>query len=183
MFHEGDAGHSLHLIASGRVAVRVNTVQGDVATLAVLGPGDTFGEVSIVGEGHERSASVVTLEPTETLSINREDLEQLRNENPAVDRFLVDVLAAHVRRLTGHVIEALYVPVKKRVLRRLLVLADAYEDADEIPLSQDDIASMAGTSRPTANKVLREAEDAGMIDIGRRKLRILDRDALERKAR
>src|SRR3954464_1502674 len=72
LVHEGDPADSLHLISSGRVAVRVSTPSGERATLNILSPGDYFGELSLVRRGgdHSRSATVVALEPTETLVIS-----------------------------------------------------------------------------------------------------------------
>src|SRR5438046_1734845 len=70
IFHAGDPADTLHLIRSGHVAARVTTPQGDVATLAVMGPGEFFGEMALVSPGAPRSATAVALEPTETLSVH-----------------------------------------------------------------------------------------------------------------
>ena len=187
LFHEGDPGDTLHLIDKGRVAVRITTPLGDVATLSVLGSGECVGEMALLGSGH-RGATVVALEKTETLSLHRDQFEELRRENPAVDRFLIDVLAAEVRRLDGQLMEALFLPVERRVLRRLVALtgiygSDTYSNGSEIPLTQDDLASLAGTSRATVNRVLRQAEEAGWLSLGRGRIRIVDHDRLARRAR
>jgi CRP-like cAMP-binding protein len=187
LFHEGDPGDTLHLIDKGRVAVRITTPLGDVATLGVLGPGECVGEMALLGTGH-RGATVVALEKTETLSLHRDQFEELRRENAAVDRFLIDVLAAEVRRLDVQLMEALFLPVERRVLRRLVALTGIYggdtpADSSEIPLTQDDLASLAGTSRATVNRVLRQAEEAGWLSLGRGRIRVIDHDRLARRAR
>ena len=185
VFHAGDPANSLHLLVSGRVAVRVVTPAGDTATLAILGPGATFGELALVGGG-VRTATVVATEPAETLSLLTNQVAALRREHPAVDRFLVGLLASYVRRLDAQLLEALYVPADKRVLRRLVTLARVYGDGragTEIPITQDVLASMAGSTRPTANQALRVAEAAGVIAVDRGRVRVLDPDALERRAR
>jgi CRP/FNR family cyclic AMP-dependent transcriptional regulator len=187
LFHEGDPGDTLHLIDKGRVAVRITTPLGDVATLGVLGPGECVGEMALLATGH-RGATVIALEKTETLSLHRDQFDELRRQNPAVDRFLVDILAAEVRRLDAQLMEALFLPVERRVLRRLLALTDVYTgDANgkgvEIPLTQDDLASLAGTSRATVNRVLRQAEEAGWVSLGRGRIRVIDHDRLARRAR
>lgn len=186
VFHEGDPGDTLHLIAKGRLAVRVSTTMGETATLAVLGRGDFFGELALLsGESH-RTASVVALEAAETMAIGRDSFDELRRAHPPVQAFLVEVLGAQVRRLTGQVIEALYVPADRRVLRRLSGLAQVYADgaseALEIPMTQDDLATMAGTSRATVNRVLGEAEQAGLISVGRRRVTVLNAAGLAAKA-
>ncbi|MGH9039960.1 MAG: Crp/Fnr family transcriptional regulator [Acidimicrobiia bacterium] len=187
LFHEGDPGDTLHLIDKGRVGVRITTPLGDVATLSVVGPGECVGEMALLGSGH-RGATVVALEKTETLSLHRDQFEALRRDNPAVDRFLIDVLATEVRRLDVQLMEALFLPVERRVLRRLLALTGVYAgeaaaNGAEIPLTQDDLASLAGTSRATVNRVLRQAEEAGWVALGRGRIRVLDHDRLARRAR
>jgi CRP-like cAMP-binding protein len=187
VFHEGDPGDSLHVIDKGHVAVRMTTPLGDVATLTVLGPGEAFGEGALLSEDARRTASTVALEATETRSLGRAEFDRLRRSTPAVNDFLVQALAAQVRRLSEHLTEALYVPAETRVLRRVLWLSEQYGGVDGrpgvVPLTQDDLASMAGTARPTANRVLKAAEDAGILAVSRGRVEVLDREALARKAR
>jgi CRP/FNR family transcriptional regulator, cyclic AMP receptor protein len=185
IFHEADPGDSLHLLAKGRVAIRVTTPVGEVATLAVLGPGDFFGELALLGPG-SRTATVVALEKVETVSIHRDVFETLKSEHPSVETFLTGVLGTQVRRLSGQVLEALFVPADKRVLRRLWELAKQYGDGVEgtlIPLTQEDLASVAGTSRATVNRVLGQATDAGFVEVSRGKITVVDPAMLEKRAR
>jgi CRP-like cAMP-binding protein len=74
VFHEGDPGDTFHLIAKGRFAVRVSTELGETATLAVLGRGDFFGELALLGE-HPRTATVAALEAAETMALHRESFD------------------------------------------------------------------------------------------------------------
>jgi CRP/FNR family transcriptional regulator, cyclic AMP receptor protein len=185
VFHEGDPGDTLHLIAKGRVAVRTTTALGDTATLAVLGAGDFFGELALLEE-RPRTASIVALEKTETLALHRDDFDEISRDHPSIYAFLAHVLGAQVRRLSGQVMDALYVPAEKRVLRRLGELARVYGDREgevTIPLTQEDLATMAGTSRATVNRVLGDAEKAGFVNVGRMKISVVDRTALEKHAR
>lgn len=186
LFHEGDPGDTLHLIGRGRVAVRITTPQGEVATLAVLGAGDTFGELALLSDNATRTASVVALERTETLALRRGPVEELRHAYPSVDRFLVDLLAAQVRRLSGLLVEALFVPAETRVVRRLLTVAEVYgriEPGAVVPLTQEDLASLAGTSRATVNRTLREAEGVGAVRLARGRIELVDLTVLRRRAR
>ena len=185
VFHEGDPGDTFHLIAKGRVAVRLSTALGDATTLAILGRGNFFGELALL-EPILRTATVVALEETETHAIRRDEFDRIREEHPSVQAFLVLVLGEQVRRLSRQVIEALHVPADRRVLRRLDELAELYGANDEpetvIPLTQEDLASMAGTSRATVNRVLGGAEKEGVVVVGRRKVTVVDRDSLARRA-
>ncbi|HVF74930.1 MAG TPA: Crp/Fnr family transcriptional regulator [Acidimicrobiales bacterium] len=187
VFHEGDPGDTLHLIDSGRVAVRITTPLGEVATMVVLGPGDVFGELALVGGGGRRTASAVALEKTETLAVHRDEFEELRRKHPSVEGLLVAALSAQVARLSGLLVEALYVPADKRVARRLVDLTAVYEDGSsegtEITVTQEDLASLAGTSRATANRVVGELEQAGALAVSRGRITVVDDGVLARRAR
>jgi CRP/FNR family transcriptional regulator, cyclic AMP receptor protein len=187
LFHEGDPGDTLHLIDKGRVVVRITTPLGEVATLGVLGRGEVVGEMAVLEEGGRRGATVAALEPTETLSMDRARFLDLRQAHPAVDRLLVEILAAHVRRIDSQLVESLFVPVERRVLRRLLALGDLYTTGEngpvDVPFTQDELASLAGTSRATVNRVLRQVEEAGGVSLRRGHIRILDKDMVARRGR
>jgi CRP/FNR family transcriptional regulator, cyclic AMP receptor protein len=186
IFHEGDPGDTLHLIAKGRVAVAVATSLGDTTTLTVLGAGRFFGELALVGNQPVRTATVTALEPTETLTLRHQQFDELRRDHPTIDRFLIAVLAEQIKRLSTQLLEALFVDVETRVLRRLLDLAQEYGEGRPgtvIPLTQEDIAAMAGTTRPTANRVLRDAEAAGAIRTARARTEIADPSVLSRWAK
>jgi CRP/FNR family cyclic AMP-dependent transcriptional regulator len=187
VFHQHDPADTLHLIDKGRFAVRVATPLGDTAILAILGPGDMFGELSLLGDPDaRRSATVAALEPAETRSVHRLDFDRLRTTHPKSAEVIISILAGQVRRLSRHLLEALYVPADKRVLRRLLDLEDLYAEADGttiVPLTQEDLAGLAGTSRATVNRVLREEEARGSVKLGRGRTIVLDREALMRRGR
>jgi CRP/FNR family transcriptional regulator, cyclic AMP receptor protein len=185
IFHEGDPGDTLHVITKGIVAIKVTTPLGDVVTLTVLGPEESFGEHAAIGDGAPRSASAVAVTEVETLCINRAALDELRRHRPRVEQLIVAMLAEQVRRTTEHLLEALYVPADKRILRRLLHLQGigGGDEGTALPFTQDDIASMAGTSRPTVNRALTRLRDDGLIELGRGRVTVLDRAAIERKAR
>ena len=186
LFHEGDPGDSVLIVEKGRVAIRVSTPMGDVATLAILGRGDSFGEQALLDPSATRTASAVALENVEVRALHRRQFDELRLAHPSVDRLLVELLAAQVRRLSAHLLDALYLPVDQRVLRRLRDLTDLYDRGEHpvvIPLRQDDLASLAGTTRPTANRVLRHLERDGVIALRRGQVHVLDDDALALRAR
>lgn len=185
LFHEGDAGDSLHLIEKGHVAIRVGTALGDVSTHTVLGPGDAFGEQALLTADARRTASAVALDATETRALRSAEFSNLMHDHPAVALVLIDLLAAQVRRLSDRLVEALYVPAETRVLRRVLELATLFGGGEPviIPVTQDDIASMAGTTRPTANRVLKAAAESGVLALTRGRVEVLDAELLARRAR
>jgi len=186
VFHRGDPADSLQLIGKGRFSVQIATPVGDIATLSVRGPGDSFGELALLGAESKRSATVSAIEPGETYSVYRGDFERLRREYPGVNDVLIGILAQHLRRLSEQLIEAHYVSANRRVLRRVREMAELYGGTGKsvvVPLTQEDIAGLAGTSRATVNRVLREEERRGTVELRRSKTVVLDLDELSRRAR
>jgi CRP-like cAMP-binding protein len=186
LLHEGDPGDSLHLIDKGRVAIRVTTRAGDEAILAVLGRGDSFGEQALLSPAARRTASAVALEPVETRVLLRTDFEQLLVAQPSVEHFLVQVLATMVRRLSNLLVDAMYLPVDQRVVRRLADLAEVYatdEATVDVPLKQDQLASLAGSTRSTTNRVLQQLVDENIVELARGRIVILDVAALTERSR
>ncbi len=185
VFHRGDPADTLHLVSRGRFAVRITTPLGDAVVLTVLGPGDSFGELALLGRGAARSATVVALEAAETRSIHKLDFDGLRARRPETEDVLAAALAEHVRRLSELLIEALHLPADVRVLRRVndLVAQHGGDNADPtLPLTQEELAELASTSRATMNRVLREAERRGELRLGRGRLDVVDPAALARRA-
>lgn len=94
VFHEGDPADTVHLIEHGRAAARTTTRHGQRATFAVLGPGEAFGELALLGSTSGRSASVVAIESLVTQSIYEADFARLRQQYPQLTEVLVALLAA-----------------------------------------------------------------------------------------
>jgi CRP/FNR family transcriptional regulator, cyclic AMP receptor protein len=180
VFHRDDPADTLHLVVRGRFASRVTTQLGDTVTVGVQGPGDAFGELALVEDGAARSTSVVALEAGETLAVSRADFERIRHDYPAVNDVLVRLLARRLRRQSELLVEALFVSAEVRILRRLVELARLY--GDEIPLTQEEIAGLAGTSRATVNRVLRAETRNGTVELRRGRTSVLDRQELARRA-
>jgi len=186
VFHSGDPGDSVHLIAKGRFAMRVMTPLGQVATVAVRGAGESFGELALLGDEERRSATVAALEEAETYAIHKPEFERLRREHPEVNEVLLRFLAREVRLMGERLLEALYLPVEKRVLRRLLDLAALYADDDDevvISLTQESLAELAGATRATVNQVLRQEQERGLIELERGSTRVLNLSALAERSR
>jgi len=183
VFHRGDPSDSVHLISKGRFDVSIGTAMGDVVALAIRGPGDTFGELALL-TGEERTATVTALEPGETLVIRSSELRRLAQLHPALDEVLVRLLAEQVRRLSELLVEAYTVDADERVVRRLLELVRVYGGRPPVtvPLRQEDLAALAGTSRATVNRVLRRAERDGLVELHRGRTLVLDPEALSRRA-
>jgi len=186
IFHEGDPADSLHLLEGGHVTVWITTSLGESVILEILGPGAVFGELALLGHNQRRAATVRALDRSETLSMSRQQFNKLRVYLPVVEDFLFQSMAESVRRMDERLIEALFVPAEKRVLRRLISVALLYgptgSSGTKVPVTQAVLASMAGTTRPTANQVLRATEETGVIALGRKTITILRPIELRKRA-
>ncbi|MGA7756887.1 MAG: Crp/Fnr family transcriptional regulator [Ilumatobacteraceae bacterium] len=184
IFHEGDPAGALHLIDSGHVTIRLTTLLGDVAIVDVLQDGDCFGEWALVHGAGERSAAAVALSRVETLTLDPGSFERLSEGRPETSRFLMLVLSERLRATNQQLLEARYASAEERIHRCLYRLAGQFDafGGDPIPLTQSDIASMTGTTRSTANRLLRQAERDGMITTGRGRINVVDAEALRRRA-
>ena len=120
---------------------------------------------------------MTALEDGETRSVYRDDFALLQRAHPGVKDVLLRLMAEQLRRSTDRIVEAHYVDAETRVRRRVAELTGTY-DSGVVPLTQEDIAAMAGTSRATVNRVLREEERAGAVALARGRTTVLDADSL-----
>jgi CRP/FNR family transcriptional regulator, cyclic AMP receptor protein len=180
VLRQSDESHELHLVQHGHVAIHREAAGGGRFLMAVLGPGSAYGDSALAGI-RQRQASARTLDDVEVTVIQRADFEAVREREPAVDRLLVELMSWQVSFLMARLTEALEVPADRRVLRRVVELADAFRDGDApavIPLAQDDLASLAGVTRPTANRVLQHASQQGLLELGWRRIVVPDPERL-----
>lgn len=187
VFHEGDDSSSVHLITSGHFAVRVTTPDGDRATLNVLGPGGWFGELPVTdGSGpSRRSATVLSLDESSTLVLNLLDFQSLCSEHPRMGRLVQALMAARIRELSAQLLQSMYVPLDRRLCCRLLDLLEVYPargGSTVLPLTQDQIADLVGGTRSSVNQALQQLVNAQIIELGRGRVVVRDRPALERAA-
>ncbi len=189
LVHEGEAAEDFHIVLDGRVAIRVTTESGDSAIVNILGPDDHFGEVSLLSGSREsvpsRTATVVALERVRTMSIPAAVFHDLRDRNPSLEQLVSGLLARRVDELSGQLREAMYDPLDRRVVRRLSRLATLYGTAPgpvTIPLTQDELAQLAGGTRPSVNQALQVLVQRGLVELGRGRVVVTDPARLAREA-
>lgn len=186
IFHQGDIGDSLQVVASGGIKIVLASPEGEEAIIASLKPGDFFGELALL-DGAPRSTSAVALDPTETLALPRDEFLRLVGEDPHLVHALLTALAGELRRLTGHVEELHFLDLAGRLSMRLVRLArDRDPNASgrvelDWPFTQSDLASMIGGTRQSVNKLLSVLVDDGLLSIERDTLVIADLEQLERQ--
>lgn len=183
VFYEGDPAESLYVIRSGRVAVQVSTAMGDTATVNVLGEGQAFGELALVRSSRARSASVRALERTEALMISRGTFEDLRRRDPSVDRFLVELLAEDVDRLSRTLLDAYRDDVPHRCAKRLAQMLPVDGSPPvTVAITQEEFASLVGATRPSTNQALNRLQERGVIRLSRGRITVVDAERLRRIA-
>lgn len=179
IFNEGDPGTALYMIVKGRVKVSQSSPDGKERTLALLSPGDVFGELALLDE-QARSADAVVVEDSELLIVPRKDFLGFIITQPQAAMSLLVVLSQRLRHTNLLVHDAAFFDVRGRLARVLLDLARA--DGETEPggalvcprLTQTELASMVGVTRESVNKWLRHYERAGLITRRRGRLVILD---------
>ncbi len=187
VFHAGDHSDSVHLVGAGHFAVMISTPDGDQATLNVLGPGDFFGELSMLREQvpTPRSATVASLDTSETLVLTQSAFHRLCESHPRIERLVGHLMAVRIRKLSADLLQARYLDLPQRLYAALIDLGDLFGDGagnPVIPLTQDQLADMAGGTRPSINQVLQQLAAEGIVMVGRGKVKVLDSEALARKA-
>jgi CRP/FNR family transcriptional regulator, cyclic AMP receptor protein len=186
IFHQGDPGETLHIVAAGAVKIALPSPEGEEAIIATLRRGDFFGELALL-DGAPHSATATALEATETLTLPRETLRGLMGRDEQLRDALLGALAAEIRRLTAHVEELHFLDLAGRLAMRLTRLAQDAERAAtgevrlDWPYTQSDLAAMIGGTRQSVNKLLAELVEDGLVRLDREVLVIPDLDKLARR--
>ncbi len=184
VFHLGDPGGLLYVISRGKVKINHTTQEGQEVVLAILGPGDFFGELALIDEA-PRSATAVALEATETWTLHREEFVHYLQDNPDFALHVLKTLASHIRRLNVQLADIFFLDLPGRLARTLLNLADQYgrHTVDgtviDLSLTQTDLAEMTGATRVSVNKALGRFRRSGWIRVTGRQVTVIDRAALE----
>jgi CRP/FNR family cyclic AMP-dependent transcriptional regulator len=179
---EDDPGDSLFVVRDGRVKVVLVAEDGREVILGILGVGEHFGELALIDD-QPRSAHVVAMEDSTLLVLRREDFRRRVEQNPAVAWALLIELSRRLRRADEKIGSLVLLDVPGRIAR---VILDAAEEggSEEIakPLTHQTIAHVIGASRETVSRAMREFVEAGWIATERRRIKVTDRAALEKRS-
>jgi CRP/FNR family cyclic AMP-dependent transcriptional regulator len=182
------AGEVVYLILSGTVKVHIEQEDGGDVIVAILGPGEIIGEMSALGQAI-RSASVVTIESSTLLWMDRALFQRCLMSIPGLAFNLCCILAARLRHANEKIQTLATQSVEGRVARQILAFAEQYGQEQEngdicvgIRLTQSDIAALIGASREHINKVIVSYKERGYISVDRNyRITIHDLQALERR--
>ena len=179
---EDDPGDALFIVRAGRVKVVLVAEDGREVILGILGPAEHFGELSLIDD-QPRSAHVIAMEESPLLVLRRDDFRRRVEQNPAVAWSLLGELSRRLRRADNTIGSLVLLDVPGRIARLLLDAADeGGSDLIEKPLTHQTIAHLIGASRETVSRAMREFQDSGWVTSERRRIRITDRAALDKRS-
>jgi CRP/FNR family transcriptional regulator, cyclic AMP receptor protein len=178
VFHAGDPGDALFVVAAGQVKITLPPDDGsEPAILTTIGPGGFFGELALL-DGAPRSATAVAIDAVTALVLRRDAFDTLVDEQPALRHALLAALAAEIRRLTAQVEDLHFLDLPGRLARHLLREVARRNGAGldddpaglpdgEVrlswPFTQAELAGMIGGSRQTVNRLLADFVSEGLL--------------------
>ncbi len=183
LFQREDDGQALFIVESGGVRIYFPGVQGSDLTLAVFGPGDFFGELSLL-DGRPRSASAVATLDTLVLALERSDFIALLTSRPAAALSVLEVVSWRLRDADEMASDLAFLDVGARLAKKLLDLAGSHGKTVpsgtllDLPLTQEELANMIGVTRESVNRNLGEFRRLGLMSNQGRKFVILDPEGL-----
>jgi len=176
LFQKGDKGDALYGVRRGRVRIETGTASGGRLTLNVLGPGDLFGEIALF-DGQPRTADAIAAEPSELFMVRRSDFLGYLEREPRITVRLLEMLCQRIRWVSDRMEEAVLLPLHARLARRLCALADDF--GSEVHISQEELGIFVGAARESVNRQLQEWRRAGIIELRRGRISLLDVDRLK----
>ncbi len=189
VFREGDPGDALHVVVEGKIKICRTASDGRENVVAILGPGDLLGELSIF-DAQPRGATATAVVDSALATLGEADFTRWLREHPQVSFDLLRALAVRLRQTNEAMADLVFTDVPGRIAKALLGLAERFgEPADgdavrvEHDLTQEELAQLIGASRETVNKALADFATRGWLRVDGRAVILLDRDRLTRRAR
>jgi CRP/FNR family transcriptional regulator, cyclic AMP receptor protein len=188
LFHEGDSGDRLYVVTDGKIKLGRTSADGRENLLAILGPGQMFGELSLFDPG-PRSATATAVTPCTLMSLGHDELLRWLEDQPSVARALLHQLAARLRKTSDVVADLVFSDVPGRVAKALLDLSRRFgrtaDDGIHVhhDLTQEELAQLVGASRETVNKALADFAMRGWLRLEPRSVVLIEVERLQRRAR
>ena len=187
MLNEGDIAGRVMIVEAGRVKISSLSPEGRETILAVRGPGQLLGELSVI-DGKPVSASASALDDVEVTSIPAQGFLELMGRDGRAALRLIRILTERLRDADLKRGEFGSLDAVTRVARRLVEMAERFGNESpagvriDLPLSQEDIAGWTGSSRESVAKALQALRARGLIETHRKGITVLDLDGLRSRA-
>ncbi len=181
LFSQGDPGNAAYFVHEGRIDLSITTPEGRELIVNQAGPGDVFGEMALL-EDTVRSASAVAKRDCVLYALGRGEFLGLLQQHPNLTLALLRSLSARLRRTTDRATDLAFRDVPSRLAKVLLDLDAERRGDDSVQITHERLAGLAGTSRQTATLVLNDWRRAGLVELARGRIRLLDRESLRERA-
>lgn len=168
LFREGEPGITLFVLLHGKVSLTIHTRDGRELGLAVLGPGDVFGELALTTE--ERYVTAHALTDVDAAVVRADETKALARHNPELLDDILSLIDERLRRAVAVASELMSASLGVRIARHLLDLAirgPASGDALEVLITQEELATLVGATREAVNRELRRFARRGWLRPGR----------------
>jgi CRP/FNR family transcriptional regulator, cyclic AMP receptor protein len=187
IFLMGAKGDSMMAVLDGNVRISVPSPEGKEIVLAIIQPGDVFGEIAVL-DGKERTAEATAMTDCTLAVLERRDVMAFLESNPSGWPRLVDLLCARLRHSDRQIAEMAFLQLPVRLAKALLRMADmaaglaGARAGARIRLTQRELGNIVGMTRESVNKCLRDWQRSGIVRIEGNEIVIAKRDALEEVA-
>jgi CRP-like cAMP-binding protein len=172
-----ETGEVLFILKSGRVQLYRISPEGKKLVIASLGAGTLFGEMPLLGQQlHNTFAEAA--EDCVIFVMSRKDLERLFLNKPQVALRVLDITGRRLRDVEDRLQTMAFKGIPARLASLLLLLAEEHDSLEVVGLTHQDLAETVGTYRETATQVLNDLKAQGLIEIGRKRITILDQEGL-----
>lgn len=185
---EGEMGDRLYIVLEGKIKLGRHSPDGRENLLAIMGPADMFGELSVFDPG-PRTATAIAVTDVKLATMDRAAMRTWIAQRPDIAEQLLRVLARRLRRTNNSLADLIFTDVPGRVAKALLQLARQFGTREEAAirvthdLTQEELAQLVGASRETVNKALADFGQRGWLRLEGKSVVILDPERLSRRAR
>lgn len=176
IFSKGDDGSALFVVGDGVVQMSVPSLEGKSAVYSHISAGDVFGEIALL-DGSPRTTDAVAFTACTLIVIERRDFLQALHEHPEIAMRVIELLCSRIRRTTTQVEDLMFLDLKRRVAKTLLVMSSG--SMQTLTITQGDLSQIVGMSREMVNRQLQVWDREGWISVGRRRIGVLRPDRLE----
>lgn len=186
IFHRGDPGQVMYIVRQGKVKISLTSPDGQEVSLALLGPGECFGELALL-DGQPRSADAAALETVDAYWLRRDDFISTVMHHPLIAVQVMQVLARRLRQTDEMVQDLLFLDVHGRVAKKLIELTETHGSRTpdgiriEMRLTQGELAALVGSSRESVNKVMGYLTEKGYIRTDRHRVTVTRLTELRRR--
>lgn len=187
IYFPGDTADTVFMLKKGRVRISRQSPDGDSITLALLEPGEVFGEMALADEG-ERTTRAETMTNAFICAASRDKFIEVVKQNPDLNLEITKMMGERRRKIETRINNLIFKDAKSRVAYILVDLFEEHAEDDQtgkkpkIGMTHEEIAKLSGLTRPTTTNILNDFQKDGLIDLGRGTVTLEDSRGLRKIA-